>query len=46
MTIFHRNDEYGIAFADFISKELSALGVSAIKMPYATGLSDYASEVA
>jgi branched-chain amino acid transport system substrate-binding protein len=44
--IFHRNDEYGVAFADFFTKYFSQLGGQAVSMPYQTGLSDYAAEVA
>ncbi len=46
VVVFHRDDEYGRAFADFFKKEFSAIGGKAESMPYATGLSDYASEVA
>jgi len=46
VVVFHRDDEYGRAFAEFFAKEFSALGGTATSMPYATGLSDYASEVA
>ncbi|ABL78971.1 ABC transporter substrate-binding protein [Thermofilum pendens] len=44
--VFHRNDEYGNAFADFFKKYFSELGGSSIDVPYQTGLSDYAAEVA
>ncbi|MEM2094173.1 MAG: ABC transporter substrate-binding protein [Candidatus Bathyarchaeia archaeon] len=44
--VFHRDDEYGIAFADFFSREFEALGGSSIAIRYASGQADYASEVA
>lgn len=44
--VFHRNDEYGMAFADFFERYFKELGGTAIKLPYQTGLSDYAAEVA
>jgi len=44
--VFHRDDEYGVAFAQFFSNEFSTLGGSAIDIKYASGLEDYASEVA
>ncbi|MEM3173786.1 MAG: ABC transporter substrate-binding protein [Candidatus Bathyarchaeia archaeon] len=44
--VFHRDDEYGVAFEEFFKKEFSALGGIAIGMKYASGLPDYASEVA
>jgi len=43
--VFHRNDEYGNAFADFFTREFTQLGGKAVDMPYQTGLSDYAAEV-
>lgn len=46
VVVFHRNDEYGNAFADFFEKYFKELGGTAVKMPYQTGLSDYAAEVA
>ncbi|MEM3194219.1 MAG: ABC transporter substrate-binding protein [Candidatus Bathyarchaeia archaeon] len=44
--VFHRDDEYGVAFESFFEREFSALGGTAIGMKYASGLADYASEVA
>ena len=44
--VFHRNDEYGNAFAGFFERYFKELGGTAVKMPYQTGLSDYAAEVA
>lgn len=44
--VFHRDDEYGVAFESFFRKEFSALGGVAIGISYASGLPDYASEVA
>jgi branched-chain amino acid transport system substrate-binding protein len=44
--VFHRDDEYGIAFAEFFSREFESLGGSAVDIKYASGQSDYASEVA
>ncbi|MEM2342336.1 MAG: ABC transporter substrate-binding protein [Candidatus Bathyarchaeia archaeon] len=44
--VFHRDDEYGVAFKAFFEREFTALGGIAIGMPYASGLPDYASEVA
>jgi branched-chain amino acid transport system substrate-binding protein len=46
VVVFHRNDEYGVAFADFFERYFKEMGGAAIKLPYQTGLSDYASEVA
>lgn len=46
VVVFHRNDEYGKAFADFFENYFRDMGGSVIKLPYQTGLSDYASEVA
>jgi branched-chain amino acid transport system substrate-binding protein len=46
VVVFHRNDEYGVAFADFFERHFKEMGGAAIKLPYQTGLSDYASEVA
>lgn len=46
VVVFHRDDEYGRAFAKFFEKEFEAAGGKAESMSYATGLSDYASEVA
>jgi branched-chain amino acid transport system substrate-binding protein len=45
VVLFHRDDEYGVAFGDFFSREFSALGGSAIDAKYAVGQADYASEV-
>ncbi|MEO3993988.1 MAG: ABC transporter substrate-binding protein [Desulfurococcaceae archaeon TW002] len=44
--VFHRNDEYGNAFADFLEKYFKEMGGTVVKLSYQTGLSDYASEVA
>ncbi|MCX8171723.1 MAG: penicillin-binding protein activator [Candidatus Bathyarchaeota archaeon] len=44
--VFHRNDEYGVAFEEFFEKEFRALGGISIGISYDTGLEDYASEVA
>ncbi len=44
--VFHRNDEYGVAFANFFKKEFNATGGSSIAIQYASGQADYASEVA
>ncbi len=46
VVVFHRDDEYGLAFANFFEKAFSELGGTAISLKYATGLPDYASEVA
>lgn len=46
VVIFHRDDEYGRAFADFFKRYFSEMGGTSIALPYATGLPDYASEVA
>jgi len=46
VVVFHRNDEYGNAFADFFERYFKEVGGTAIKVPYQTGLPDYASEVA
>jgi branched-chain amino acid transport system substrate-binding protein len=46
VVVFHRDDEYGRAFAEFFEREFQAFGGTSTVMPYATGLSDYASEVA
>ncbi|MGC8975026.1 MAG: ABC transporter substrate-binding protein [Thermoprotei archaeon] len=46
VVIFFRNDEYGNAFADFLKNYFEGMGGTAVKLPYQTGLSDYASEVA
>jgi len=43
--IFHRDDEYGVAFEEFLEKEFKALGGTAIGISYATGQPDYASVV-
>jgi branched-chain amino acid transport system substrate-binding protein len=43
--VFHRNDEYGNAFADFFAKAFTQLGGNVVDMPYQAGLSDYAAEV-
>ncbi len=44
--VFHRNDEYGNAFADFFKRYFSEMGGTALDMPYQSDLSDYAAEVA
>ncbi|MEM2027296.1 MAG: penicillin-binding protein activator [Candidatus Bathyarchaeia archaeon] len=44
--VFHRNDEYGVAFEEFFEKEFKALGGTSIGISYDTTLEDYASEVA
>ena len=44
--VFHRNDEYGVAFEEFFEREFSALGGTSIGIAYDTTLEDYASEVA
>jgi len=44
--VFHRDDEYGVAFADFFGKEFKNLGGSSTVIKYASGQADYASEVA
>ena len=44
--VFHRDDEYGVAFADFLIKEAKNLGIEVIGLPYASNLVDFASEVA
>ncbi|MEZ0344954.1 MAG: ABC transporter substrate-binding protein [Infirmifilum sp.] len=44
--VFHRNDEYGNAFADFFKKYFTQLGGTAVDVPYQSDLSDYAAEVA
>jgi branched-chain amino acid transport system substrate-binding protein len=44
--VFHRDDEYGVAFESFFEREFSSLGGTAIGMKYASGREDYASEVA
>ncbi|MBS7625133.1 MAG: penicillin-binding protein activator [Candidatus Bathyarchaeia archaeon] len=44
--VFHRNDEYGVAFEKFFEEEFKALGGTSIGIPYDTTLEDYASEVA
>jgi len=46
IVVFHRNDEYGRAFAEFFERYFGEMGGATIKLPYQTGLSDYASEVA
>ncbi|MCS7128840.1 MAG: penicillin-binding protein activator [Desulfurococcaceae archaeon] len=43
--VFHRNDEYGRAFADFFINYFKDLGGTAVSQPYQTGLADYAAEV-
>ncbi|MEM4697607.1 MAG: penicillin-binding protein activator, partial [Zestosphaera sp.] len=44
--VFYRNDEYGKAFADFFENYFREMGGTVVKLPYQTGLPDYASEVA
>lgn len=44
--VFHRDDEYGTAFAQFFTTAYAALGGSSVDLPYASGQADYASEVA
>lgn len=44
--VFYRDDEYGQAFAQFFSNVFTSLGGKATLTKYATGLADYASEVA
>lgn len=44
--VFHRDDEYGVAFEEFFRREFEALNGTVIDMPYASGREDYASEVA
>ncbi len=44
--VFHRDDEYGVAFAKFFKDYFEELGGSAVDMKYAVNLPDYASEVA
>jgi branched-chain amino acid transport system substrate-binding protein len=46
VVVFHRNDEYGKAFADFFERYFGDMGGVTVKLPYQTGLADYASEVA
>ncbi|MEM2246979.1 MAG: ABC transporter substrate-binding protein [Thermoproteota archaeon] len=46
LIVFFRNDEYGKAFADFLEQNFKEKGITVSKLPYQTGLSDYASEVA
>ena len=46
VVVFHRDDEYGNAFAKFLIKDAEAEGIKAYDLPYASDLSDYASEVA
>ncbi|MEZ0394479.1 MAG: ABC transporter substrate-binding protein [Desulfurococcaceae archaeon] len=46
VVVFHRNDEYGNAFAEFFKRYFQELNGTAIDLPYQAGLSDYASEVA
>ncbi len=45
VVVFHRNDEYGNAFAQFFKKYFEEQGGTAILQSYTTGLSDYSSEV-
>ncbi|MBS7634005.1 penicillin-binding protein activator [Candidatus Bathyarchaeota archaeon] len=44
--VFHRDDEYGVAFEDFFEREFSALGGTSIGMKYDVTREDFASEVA
>ncbi|MEM3922921.1 MAG: ABC transporter substrate-binding protein [Zestosphaera sp.] len=44
--VFYRNDEYGEAFAKFFEDYFREMGGTVVKLPYQTGLPDYASEVA
>lgn len=44
--VFYRDDEYGQAFAQFFANSFASLGGKATLIKYATGLADYASEVA
>lgn len=44
--VFHRDDEYGVAFANFFEREFTALGGSSRAIPYASNHTDYASDVA
>ena len=46
VVLFHRDDDYGIAFADFFTKEFAKYGGKAEDLKYAVGQADYASEVA
>ncbi|MEM3453885.1 MAG: penicillin-binding protein activator, partial [Thermoproteota archaeon] len=46
VVVFYRDDEYGQAFAQFFNNVFSSLGGKATLTKYATGLPDYASEVA
>jgi branched-chain amino acid transport system substrate-binding protein len=46
VVVFHRNDEYGNAFASFFTNYFTQLnGTKVYDLPYQTGLSDYTSEV-
>lgn len=44
--VFNRDDEYGVAFGDFFTNSANALNISVTVIKYASGQSDYASEVA
>jgi len=46
VVVFHRDDEYGVAFGNFFKKYFEEMGGTAVDMKYAVGLPDYASEVA
>lgn len=46
VVVFHRDDEYGMAFADFFKNYFEKMGGTAVDMKYAVNLPDYASEVA
>lgn len=46
VVVFYRDDEYGQAFAQFFGNVFTGLGGKATFTKYATGLADYASEVA
>ncbi|AFK51236.1 Extracellular ligand-binding receptor [Thermogladius calderae 1633] len=46
VVVFHRNDEYGNAFAEFFTRYFSQFNNTKVyDLPYQTGLSDYTSEV-
>ena len=46
VVVFHRDDPYGIGLAQFFKKDFEALGGKVTTLKYATGLADYASDVA
>jgi branched-chain amino acid transport system substrate-binding protein len=46
VVVFARDDEYGVAFGEFFKNAFEALNGTASIMHYASGQSDYASEVA